>query len=265
MTDRIIYQNSELFYYKEGDGSKAILLFHGFGQDHKTFDSWIEPLENDYTIFAFDLFFHGNSKWLNQQALKKDDWKKIFQLFIKQEEIERFVIAGFSIGAKFVLATLELFPDRIEKVVLLAPDGIKNNFWYRFATSTSLMRSLFRSMILKPRRLQTLIKLLKFFRIEDKSLLRFVEVQLSTDERRQRVYNSWIYFRHLNFNLNDLTLLLNSRNIPVVFILGKSDKVIPSERIKSFAKTLKNNQFQLLDAGHPDLISKGVKYIDETN
>ena len=65
MTDRIVYQSSELYYYREGDGNKVILLFHGFGQDHKAFDSWIDVLESDYTIFAFDLFFHGNSKWAN--------------------------------------------------------------------------------------------------------------------------------------------------------------------------------------------------------
>ncbi len=262
MTDRIIYQNSELFYYKEGRGSKIMLLFHGFGQDHNAFEGWNETLKDEYTVYTFDLFFHGSSTWKNQQALKKEDWKKIFQLFIKQEEIKDFEIAGFSIGAKFVLATLELFPEQIEKTILLAPDGININFWYSLATGTSLMRSLFRSMTFKPTRLKVLIRFLKFFHLEDKSLLRFVESQLSTEKRRRQVYSSWIYFRHLHFNLNDLTLLLNSRNIPVIFILGKSDKVIPSKRIESFAKPLKNYQFHLLDAGHQDLISKGINYVD---
>src|SRR6478736_2698347 len=119
MTDRIVYQNSELYYYREGDGNKVILLFHGFGQDHKAFDSWIEAFEKDYAIFTFDLFFHGNSKWVNQQALTKQDWKKIIELFLKQEKVDQFEIAGFSIGAKFVLTTLELFPERTSKVILL--------------------------------------------------------------------------------------------------------------------------------------------------
>src|SRR6185369_4055292 len=164
-----------------------------------------------------------------------------------------FEIAGFSIGAKFALATVELFPERISRIILLAPDGIKNNLWYSFATRTSLMRSLFRSLILKPKRLQAVIKFLKFFHVEDKNLLRFVEFQLSTEEKRKRVYNSWIYFRHLSFNLKDLSLQLNSRNIPVIFILGKSDKVIPFKVIEEFAKTLNNCQFQLLDVGHPEI------------
>jgi pimeloyl-ACP methyl ester carboxylesterase len=269
MIDRIVYQNSELYYYREGDGNKyyregdgnkVILLFHGFGQDHKAFDSWIEPLENDYTIFTFDLFFHGNSKW-NQQTLTKENWKKIIELFLNQEKIDQFEVAGFSMGSKFVLATVGLFPERVSRIILIAPDGIKNNFWYSLATGTSLMRSLFRSIILKPKRLNALTRFIKLFQLEDKNLLRFVEFQLSTEEKRKRVYNSWIYFRLLNFNLSDLALVLNSRNIPVVFILGKSDKVIPAGRVKSFAKTLTNKQFHWLDAGHHDLISRGVNYI----
>jgi pimeloyl-ACP methyl ester carboxylesterase len=264
MTDRVVYLNSELFYYKDGAGSKAILLFHGFGQDHRVFESWNETLQKKYTVYAFDLFFHGSSKWENQQALAKRDWKKIMQLFFDQEKISQFEMAGFSIGAKFVLATFELFPERVQKIILLAPDGISDNFWYSLATGTSMMRSLFRSLILKPVLLQSLLKISKFFYLEDKNLLKFTEFQLSTEEKRYRVYKAWIYFRHFNFRKRDITLSLNSRNIPVVFILGRMDNVIPAEKIKRFAKTLKNHQFKLVNSTHHDLISQGIKGLNET-
>jgi pimeloyl-ACP methyl ester carboxylesterase len=258
MTDRVVYLNSELFYYKEGAGSKTILLFHGFGQDHRAFETWHETLQKEYTAYAFDLFFHGNSRWENQQALKKEDWKKIMQLFFEQEKIGQFEIAGFSLGAKFALSTLALFPERIQKIILLGPDGIYNNIWHSLATGTSMMRSLFRGLILKPSLFQSLIRILKSFYLEDENVLRFVELQLSTAEKRQRVYKSWIYFRHFNFKQGDLTQLLNSRNIPVTFILGRMDRVIRAEKIKGFAKTLKNHQFKLIDSTHHNLISQVI-------
>jgi len=127
MIDRIVYLNSELFYFKEGAGNKTILLFHGFGQDHRAFESWNESLKNEYTIYTFDLFFHGNSRWQNNRALEKEDWKKVLQLFFDREKIEDFEIAGFSIGTKFVLAAMELFPDRVKRIILIAPDGISAN------------------------------------------------------------------------------------------------------------------------------------------
>lgn len=261
MTDRIVYLNSELFYYKEGTGSKTILLFHGFGQDHRVFENWIEVLRDEYTIYTFDLYFHGNSNWTNPWALKKEDWKKILQLFFVQEKIDSFYIAGFSIGAKFVLATPELFPEQVKKIILIAPDGITTNVWYTLATSTSFMRALFRSMTLRPKRLQALIEFLRFFHFEDQSLLRFAASQVNTEERRQRVYRSWVYFRHLNCNLKELSLLLNSKNIPVTFIVGKTDNVISAERIIGFARTLYNCQIEILNAAHNDLITKGIDFI----
>ncbi len=261
MTDRIVYRNSELFYYKEGTGTKTILLFHGFGHDHRAFEPWSEVLQKEYTAYSFDLFFHGNSKWENQQALKKDDWKKIMQLFFDQEKIERFEIVGFSMGARFALTTVALFPERIQKIILLAPDGVNVNFWYRLATSSSLMRSLFRALILSPNSLKVILKLLRLFRLDDKNVLRFAEAQLNTTGKRQRVYQSWIYFRHLHFNLSDLSRLLNTKNIPIIFIVGKLDKVIVAEKIKTFAKGLEREQFHLLDAGHHDLIEKAISIV----
>jgi len=96
MTDRILYQNSELFYYGEGEGSKVMLLFMDWSR-YKAFDNWIEVLENDYTIYTFDLFFHetvnGQSTSVNEGRLEK-----IFQLFIDQEKIQSFEIAGLVLG-----------------------------------------------------------------------------------------------------------------------------------------------------------------------
>ncbi len=258
MADHISYKNSKLFYNKAGAGDKVILLFHGFGQDYRIFERWNEKLGNEYSMFAFDLFFHGNSTWENQRPLEREDWKKILLLFFDQERIGNFDMAGFSIGAKFVLATLESFPDQVKKITLIAPDGIHPNFWYRLATGTSLARMLFRSMILKSKRLSALIRFVNFFHVVDKATLKLVESQTNSEEKRTRVYCSWVYFRRLTFNLNELSSLLNSKDIATVFILGKSDKIIPQGRIESFAKTLNNHRFLLLDAGHNELIRKSI-------
>ena len=258
MTDRIVYLNSALFYYKEGAGPKIILLFHGFGQDHGVFAGWVDALKAEYTIYTFDLFFHGKSYWSNPHAIEKEDWKKILQLFLEQEQVASFEIAGFSIGARFAFATLENFPQQVNRVVVIAPDGIAPNFWYRLATGTSLMRSFFRNLMLKPGRLQAIIHFVKFWRFESRGLLRFTEFQINTQEKRQRIYSSWVYFRLLKFDGQALRDLLNSKKIETIFILGKSDTIISTGKIKKFAKTLVNHQLQIMDAGHHELITKGI-------
>src|SRR5258708_7224352 len=147
MSDFIEYHGSKLFYYKYGVGQKAILLFHGFGQDHTAFNSWIEVLKGDYMVYSFDLFFHGDSVWTSSDPVEKADWKEIIELFLRKEKIVEFELSDCSMGGKFVLSPLESFPDRIKKIALIAPDGIKVNFWYRLATYPFLMRALFESFV----------------------------------------------------------------------------------------------------------------------
>jgi pimeloyl-ACP methyl ester carboxylesterase len=260
-TNLIHFFNSKLFFAKIGAGQKVLLLFHGFGQDHRAFQSWMEVLKDEYTCYSFDLFFHGQSTWASREALEKKDWKEIITQFLQKENITEFEIAGFSMGGKFAMATLEAFPDQIKKMTLLAPDGIKTSFWYSLATYPIAIRALFKSMILHPNRLHRITKALRSLRLVDKGLLRFAESQMDTEEKRNRVYFSWVYFRHLKFNLNKIASLLNEQQIPLALIVGQHDKVTPAQNMEAFIKKIKLKKFEVVGAGHNDLIGKAIKSI----
>ncbi len=212
--------------------------------------------EYDYTIYAFDLYFHGQSVWQNREPIEKLDWKVVMEQFIKQEYLNTFQLVGFSMGGKFALATLELFPDKIEKIFLLAPDGIKTSFWYSLATYPIAMRALFKSMILHPTRLYRITKVLRLLRLVDAGLLRFAESQMNTEEKRRRVYYSWVYFRHFKFNLNRIAALINNTKINVGLITGKYDKVITTKKMESFLQKINEKYSEEIAAGHNDLISR---------
>jgi pimeloyl-ACP methyl ester carboxylesterase len=252
----IEYFNSKLFYVKIGVDKKNLILFHGFGQDHRAFQSWVEVLKNDYTLYAFDLFFHGQSTWGNHEVLEKKDWKEIIALFLSQENIAEFEVVGFSLGGKFALGLLEAFPDRVKKITLLAPDGIKTSFWYSLATYPIAMRALFKSMILHPNRLYRVTKILRSLGLVDKGLLRFAESQMDTEEKRRRVYFSWVYFRHLKFDLDQIVSLLNEKHIPLALLIGQHDKVIQPKNMEGFVQKIEMKEFEVIEAGHNDLISK---------
>ncbi len=221
----------------------------------------MEVLKSEYTLYAFDLFFHGQSMWSSREAVEKKDWHEIINQFLQQENITELEIAGFSMGAKFALATLEAFPDRIKKLTLLAPDGIKTSFWYSLATYPITIRALFKSMILHPNRLYRITKTLRSLGLVDKGLLRFAESQMDTEEKRKRVYFSWVYFRHLKFDLDQIVSLLNNNQIPLILIVGQHDKVIQAQNMDGFAQKIKFKRFEIIEAGHNDLIKKTKEYL----
>ena len=261
LPESISYKGSILLFHKYGQGLKSILLFHGFGQDHKAFQSWIDILKNEYTLFAFDLFFHGESIWKNHQALEKKDWKEIISLLLQKEGITKFDLAGFSMGGKFVLATLEAFPEKTENIYLLAPDGIKTNFWYSLATYPIAFRKFFKSMIDHPQRFKVIEKFAIRIKLIDKGIVRFIESQMDTPEKRSRVYHAWVVFRHLKFDMKEIASIINSKKIKVTVIVGKYDKIITTKNMDRLLKKLDHYKFEILETGHNGVIQESIKVL----
>ncbi len=264
MAERIHrYKESSLHYEIIGTGSNILLLFHGFGQDHHVFRSFSETLSDTYTMYFFDLYFHGESKWgYGEEPLEKNFWKDCMNTFLNDQAIDVFSMAGFSLGGKFVLATLEAFPEKTKSVFLLAPDGIKTSFWYSLATYPLLFRRIFKSMIHHHTRFIAIARMLNALGLMDKGLIRFATRQMDSEEKRSRVYCSWVVFRRLQFNINHIAHLINDHSIHLTLITGKYDKVIKPENMKRLIKTLNNYQMKVVETGHNRLIESSLQFIN---
>lgn len=258
----IEYKNSKLFYAKSGSGSRSLLLFHGFGQTHRVFDSWNQSLSDRYTLYSFDIFFHGQSLWASPDTpIEKEEWKSIMATFIKKNNLDRFTLCGFSMGGKFVLATLESFPERVDKIFLLAPDGIKTSFWYSLATYPIAFRNLFKSMIDHPRRFYAIARFVNNIGLIDKGILRFVESQMDTHEKRQRVYSSWVIFRHFKFNMAEIAGVINAHHIKIMMVVGKYDKIITTQNMNLLLDKLTSHQLKILETGHNGIIDASTSLL----
>ena len=255
------HKKSALHFTTIGTGPRNLLLFHGFGQDNNIYYSLAENLSSHFTIYVFDLYFHGKSDWgYGELALEKDHWKETILKFLEENGIQDFSVAGFSLGGKFALATVEAMPDRVHEIFLLAPDGIKTSFWYSMATYPLLLRKLFKSMIHHPEHFLSISKVLHKMGLVDKSLIKFAVYQMNSEEKRNRVYYSWVVFRHLRFDLSKLARIINHHKIFVTIVVGQYDRVIKATAMQRFVKKLDRCRFETPEAGHSGLISVSVKY-----
>ncbi len=246
-------------YSTSGHGTKILLAFHGFGQDHTAFHNLSQALASEYTIYSFDLFFHGKSEWpFDEQPLEKDFWKAFMEQFLSENNIETFGVLGFSLGAKFALAIVEAFPQKTTGIFLLAPDGIKTNFWYSLATYPVALRRLFKSMIKKTERFNRLAQAAHKLRLIDKGVLRFVDLQMNTEEKRKRVYLSWVVFRHLKFNMAHIASLINRHGIALVIVTGKYDKIITTKNMNALLKKVKHYTSLTPETGHNGILAASV-------
>ncbi len=224
------YDESTILSYESfGRGAKKLILFHGFGLDKKVFESWGTILGDKYTLVSVDVFYHGESmKPLG--FLSKEHWTQIFSAFLQEQEIEKFSVFGFSLGARFAICSAIEFPDRCQHLILSAPDAIYKTPWFKAATSRGL-RLIFKYFMLNPRALDNLIRFSVKTRIVSRYMADFVEKELGVAENRRRVYISWNHFKPLGYKKGELRTRFKKAPFEKTLFLGYKDIVIPPDKI----------------------------------
>jgi pimeloyl-ACP methyl ester carboxylesterase len=252
-----------LAYKKLGNGDKIHLLFHGFGQNMKAFDSYSHLRKEEDSYLIFDVFFHGQSTWKNNnQKLTKEIWKEFITLLMLEEKFEKFHLIGYSMGGKFCLLTYELFPSKVNSLTLMAPDGIKTGFWYNMATFPGILNRSFRHVVFHPNRFFKTIDALHRFGLLQTSLVKFVKSQMQTRTKRAQVYFTWNIFKPMQPDLIKIIHLLNQLKTPIYLITGEFDQMVTTKNLESFASKIPHIRKVELSCGHNTLIEATARYLN---
>ncbi len=260
MKHKVLETSEACLHYRQyGKGVKTLLCFHGYGQDHEVYRALEELYGNEYTIFSFDLFYHGQSFWHNKtEPISIKDWEEMMRVFLVVEHVERFSLVGYSMGGRFALATLNGCPDRIDQLILLAPDGIKKRFLYWLMTSFSFTRKVLRFLVTNPKPYKRLVDLLLMFRMVNKGVLKFSETQMQTRSMRRRVYYSWTMFRKLFISPRITAQNIKKHQVVMRLYMGNFDKVVPIENVKPLLRHFPDS-LRILPVGHTVLLKTWIQ------
>jgi pimeloyl-ACP methyl ester carboxylesterase len=252
-------------FTKLGHGPKTLLAFHGAGQNGAVcYEPFAHQMGDHYTIYAFDLYFHGVNQpamdFQNEEILTKKIWEEEIKAFLRKNQIERFDVAGFSLGGRFALATLECFSTQIDRILLMAPDGVTEHPIYTLASRFKPTRKLFSWLMKNPQALLSFAYYLKKTGIIHESLLRFVNQILNTPEKRLQIYNAWVGFRAMHFDIPQLYKLVEQNNIDLFLFIGKYDKLLPPHAVKPLAKLLPPHRLLIIPCGHTQIVEKVASF-----
>jgi pimeloyl-ACP methyl ester carboxylesterase len=246
-----------LNYKKYGTGPKFLLAFHGFGQTELAFQLFETSLGIDYTIISIDLFFHGKSQWpADELPVPTESWHDLLLDILKAEQVDKFSVMGYSLGGKLALTMAILFPQRVQRIILAAPDGIYLNPWYKVATGTRVMRAVFHYL---NDHSALLIRLISFFsriRLVSVRLAKFAISQVVNSSNGTSIYHAWVGFRLFTQNIEKVLQTVNENNIHVTVVAGKYDTVIPYGKLHAFEKKCRLSDFVLIKTGHNSLLKR---------
>jgi len=231
-------------YYKETgpQGAPALLLLHGFGSSLQAWDDWSVKLEQKYRVIRMDLPGFGltGASPANDYSEEKD--LAVLTHFADKLGLEKFSVIGHSMGGKMAWSLAASQPERVQALVLMAPDGFPET----------------KDIGTKPYEVPAIMGLIKY--VLPKYLVRksiepaFAQADALNDALVNRYFDMLrapgvrgaILERSNQTIYTDPVPRLKAIKAPTLLIWGEQDQMIPSTNAQSYANVLPNSTTVLL-------------------
>jgi pimeloyl-ACP methyl ester carboxylesterase len=268
------YKSSQISYYRFGNGPRIAICFHGYAENATTYKFLEKYTASQFTFYAIDLPFHGNTQWHDGLNFTHTDLQQIIHDILLEnntrlgadapEPVARLTVIGFSLGGRIALSLYQAWPEIIERLVLIAPDGFKVNFWYWLATRTWAGNHLFHFTMKYPGWFFVFLRMLNKFGFVNASVFKFVNYYIGNKNARLELFQRWTSLRRLKPNLKRIKSCIRQHKTKVRLIYGQHDRIILPVRTEQFREGIESYcTFTLLDSGHQLLHEKHAAEIVE--
>jgi pimeloyl-ACP methyl ester carboxylesterase len=261
----IAFRSSRFHYFTWGEGVQVLFAFHGYGESGESFAFLAEALGRDFTIVALDMPFHGQTEWNEKELfLDPEDLRALMMeitLGLPEREVGWWLM-GYSMGGRVALQLLELEHARVERLVLLAPDGLIVNPWYWLATRTAPGNRLFRWTMNHPGWLFFLLRAGNRLGLVNPSLFKFASHYIDDSAVRKQLYQRWTVMRGFRPDLGSVARWVGTMETPVILLYGQYDRIIRASRGERFQRRIQPYcRLIVLPAGHAILQPKFMEVI----
>jgi pimeloyl-ACP methyl ester carboxylesterase len=246
----LTYAGSRFHGVQEGRGPQLLICLHGFGESALHFVPLVKTMGARFTIVALDMPLHGKTEWNEKRAFTPADLQALIMMVLQQQQQERFSLMGYSMGGRLSLCLVPPMAARLQHLLLLAPDGIRNNPWHMFVTRTWLGNRLFKHVTYHPALLFKLLSFVHKLGGVNESVYKFVYNSMNKLDKREQVYQVWTVMRRMLPNLHACKQLLAQYNIPTLLIYGKFDRIIPAVLGQRLVDGTFPGEILVLDKGH---------------
>lgn len=123
---QLVVDNLVVTYERKGKG-KQLLLLHGWGDDHRTFNGVAGELIGRFDVIALDLPGFGNTQ-MPPKAWDLDNYAAFVSDFLAKIGISNlYAVIGHSNGGAVAIRGLATGAFKADKLILLASAGIRNS------------------------------------------------------------------------------------------------------------------------------------------
>lgn len=225
----------------------AVILIHGFGASMQTWDGWTQSLSRRWRVVSVDLPGSGLSPPDPAGDYKDARSVQMLVALMDQLGLERASIVGHSIGGRIAWTFAASHPERVNRLVLVAPDGFASpGFEYGKAPAVPAMFGLMRYVLPKP-----LLRMNLAPAYADPKVLSDALVERYDDLLRAPGARQALLDRMRQTVLVDPRPLLATVRAPTLLLWGERDAMIPNSNSADYLKALPDARLVLIPGvGH---------------
>ncbi len=213
------YKKHNIDYSISGEGPSLVFL-HGFGEDQRMWQGYIQAFEN-YQVITIDLPGFGQSVVIPNSTISI--MAEVVKTVLDQEAIDHCILIGHSMGGYVTLNFAHHYPDRLLGFSLF------HSHPYADPTDKKLSRTKAIEFVKKngvPIYLKQLMPLLfaKNYASTNQHILDKI-IYYGSQTSQEGIINGLIAMR----DRPDQTAVLSQTKVPVLFLIGKKDLAVPLE------------------------------------
>ena len=250
---------------------RAVFALHGFARPLEDFTSFSQAWPERCAFISVHLPHHGKSgpdletRPLDD-AIEPEDLLKILCEIALHEGVSASKpdLIGYSIGGRIALSLLATDPKKWNRVVLLAPDGLKQSPFYGLTVHTQLGKALWFAIDTHSQAVLLWSDRFLKWRLLTPHMHAFIAFHLSSHSMRMAVWNGWRAHRKCWPSYQSLASAFSQTGGTIDLFFGMHDRIIPlknGRRLRQKTNSMPHVNFHSIPSGHGMLREDVLKII----
>jgi len=210
----------------------VLLLLHGLGASLHTWEPWARALDRTFRVVRFDFPGHG----LSAADADYSDVRtiRLVGALLDTLGVAKATVIGNSMGGRIAWRFTAAYPARVEKLVLLAPDGFASpGFKYDTPADVPAVLGVMRWVLPRPILKANLAPAYADrTQLADSVVSRYYDLMLAPGNRDA------LFARMQQTMLTDPVPFLRTITAPTLLVWGEQDQMIPVSNAQDYLKAM---------------------------